>query len=419
LYFRVIIVLIAGEANMNYLVLSFLIILATSHVQASVQDETTHSLRFSQLDKTVLMNDARQGVQQGELFIHGKNEGKKKEDFYYKIGEQIHIYATGEIANRLKMTLAKIGISRTPTLLFDGIKMVNLPSAISQLNDGHTLRVSFFLERNPQNKESREAWNALFKAKHDYLMPIEVSLRVGDELPLILQSAYPFHFYVAPTTEILFMIGGALLILLVVYYLIVNKTNMLKDKNTGHYSLGKSQMTFWGLLVMLAFISVWILTGTMEHIPEQSLILLGISGATGLSAILIGNTKKSNVKAEITKLFHETQKLSEQKNISANYSPETENQLTTHLKNIEALMLQLNKQNQPMQSNGFWRDICDDGDGLSFHRLQVVVWTIILGMIFARSVADSMSIPEFPETLLVLMGISNLTYLGFKIPEKL
>ncbi|MBA2482858.1 MAG: hypothetical protein H0V39_00210 [Nitrosomonas sp.] len=194
---------------------------------------------------------------------------------------------------------------------------------------------------------------------------------------------------------------------------------MLKDKNTGHYSLGKSQMTFWGLLVMLAFISVWILTGTMEHIPEQSLILLGISGATGLSAILIGNTKKSNVKAEITKLFHETQKLSEQKNISANYSPETENQLTTHLKNIEALMLQLNKQNQPMQSNGFWRDICDDGDGLSFHRLQVVVWTIILGMIFARSVADSMSIPEFPETLLVLMGISNLTYLGFKIPEKL
>lgn len=403
---------------MNYLIFSFLIMLATSHAQASVQDGTLLRFQSSQLDQTILFDEARQNDQHGKLFIDGKNEGKNKADFYFKIGEQIHIYATGEIANRLKMALTKTGVSKTPTLLFDGIKMANLPSAITQLNDGRTLRVSFFLERNPQNKESREAWNALFKAKHDYLMPIEVSLMVGDDLPLILQSAYPFHFYVAPTSEILFMIGGALLILLVVYYLLVNKTNMLKDKNTGYFSLGKSQMTFWGLLVMLAFIGVWILTGTMEHIPEQSLILLGISGATGLSAILIGNTKKSNVKAEITKLFQEMQKLIEQKNITANYSPETEHQLSIQLKNIEALISQLNHQNRPRQSNGFWRDICDDGDGLSFHRLQVVVWTIILGLIFARSVADSMSIPEFPETLLVLMGISNLTYLGFKFPEK-
>jgi len=28
------------------------------------------------------------------------------------------------------------------------------------------------------------------------------------------------------------------------------------------------------------------------------------------------------------------------------------------------------------------------------------------------------SMPEFPETLLVLQGISAGTYLGFKIPEK-
>ena len=405
---------------MNYLALSLLFTLIISPAQASIQNVAGENLRSPQLREVVLMNDTSPIAQQEGLFIVGKNEGKVKEDYYFKIGEQLHIKATGEIAKSLKVLLAKTGISRTPVLLFDGIKMDNLPSAISQLDDGRTLRFSFFLERNPQNKESREAWNALFKAKNEYLMPIEVSLMVGNELPLMLQSTYPFYFYVAPSSEILFMIGGALLTLLVAYYLIVNKTNMLKEKDTGHYSLGKSQMTFWGLLVMLAFISVWILTGTMEHIPEQSLILLGISGATGLSSILIGNTKKTNVQTEITKLRHDIQKLKEQRDTAAPFSPENESQLITQVQKVEALSLQLDNQNQPpMQSNGFWRDICDDGDGLSFHRLQVVIWTIVLGTIFARSVADSMSIPEFPETLLVLMGISNLTYLGFKIPEKL
>ena len=403
---------------MSYLVFSALFWLIISPAQAFFHDVAGENFKSPQLHEVALLNDTRQSAQQGRLFIDGKNEGNKKEDFFFKIGEQVHIKATGEIANKLKITLAKTGITKTPVLLFDGIKMANLPSAISQLDDGRALRFSFYLERNPQNKESREAWNALFKAKSEYLMPIEVSLIVGNELPLLLQSAYPCYFFVAPTSEILFMIVSALLILLVAYYLIVNNTDMLKDKNTGHYSLGKSQMTFWGLLVILAFISVWILTGTIEHIPEQSLILLGISGATGLSSILIGNSKKSNILTEITKLRHDMQKLIEQRDISITFPPENKNQLTAHLQKIEAISVQLKNQNQPMQSNGFWRDICDDGDGMSFHRLQVVIWTIILGMIFARSVADSMSIPEFPETLLVLMGISNLTYLGFKIPEK-
>jgi hypothetical protein len=66
----------------------------------------------------------------------------------------------------------------------------------------------------------------------------------------------------------------------------------------------------------------------------------------------------------------------------------------------------------------FWSDICSDGNGLGFHRLQVVIWTLILGAVFVWSVAQVASMPEFPETLLVLQGISAGTYLGFKIPEK-
>ena len=50
------------------------------------------------------------------------------------------------------------------------------------------------------------------------------------------------------------------------------------------------------------------------------------------------------------------------------------------------------------------------------HRLQVLLWTFVLGVVFVASVAHVLSMPEFNTTLLALMGISGATYLGFKMP---
>jgi hypothetical protein len=69
------------------------------------------------------------------------------------------------------------------------------------------------------------------------------------------------------------------------------------------------------------------------------------------------------------------------------------------------------------EAGRWFMDIISDGDGVSFQRLQVVLWTLILGFVFASTVANTCSMPEFENTLLVLMGISNGLYLGFKIPE--
>ena len=71
-----------------------------------------------------------------------------------------------------------------------------------------------------------------------------------------------------------------------------------------------------------------------------------------------------------------------------------------------------------MKSEGFLRDILTDASGVSLHRFQIVVWTIVLGFIFAISVYNTLGMPEFSGTLLALMGISNGTYIGFKFPER-
>jgi hypothetical protein len=61
----------------------------------------------------------------------------------------------------------------------------------------------------------------------------------------------------------------------------------------------------------------------------------------------------------------------------------------------------------------------NDADAISFHRLQIAVWTVVRGIIFGVSVHNVLSMPTFSATLLGLMGISGGTYIGFKIPESL
>jgi len=63
-------------------------------------------------------------------------------------------------------------------------------------------------------------------------------------------------------------------------------------------------------------------------------------------------------------------------------------------------------------------DLLADQNVISFHRFQIFVWTIVLGIIFTYKVYNELSMPDFSSTLLGLLGISAGTYLGFKLPEK-
>lgn len=55
---------------------------------------------------------------------------------------------------------------------------------------------------------------------------------------------------------------------------------------------------------------------------------------------------------------------------------------------------------------------------VSFHRFQIIVWTIVLGVVFINAVHHELAMPDFDATLLGLMGLSSGTYIGFKFPEK-
>jgi hypothetical protein len=63
-------------------------------------------------------------------------------------------------------------------------------------------------------------------------------------------------------------------------------------------------------------------------------------------------------------------------------------------------------------------ELLSDENGVSFHRLQIAVWTIVLAAVFIRAGLTDILMPAFNATLLGLLGISSGSYIGFKFPER-
>jgi len=308
-----------------------------------------------------------------ELVLAGRNDGKEAGDFRFRMGDDVEIAATGGAAASIQAELAKSASSRLLTLYIDDVPMVHLPMTATTGATAGEIRLHVHLFRDPNDDDNRDAWNTMLRDQEGYSMEPDLALAIGSKPAQDVRSAFPFQLYVAPRAAIGWTLAGGLLLFAGAFFLLIKSDAALRDKKGGPYSLGRSQMAFWGLLVVLAFVGVWLLTDTMERIPPQVLILLGISGATGLGSIMIGSTPKAGMESSLAPV--------------------------------------------PSRQPSFWRDICSGTEGLSIHRLQVVVWTLVLGAVFIRAVAQAISMPEFSQTLLVLMGISNGTYLGFKVPE--
>ena len=169
------------------------------------------------------------------------------------------------------------------------------------------------------------------------------------------------------------------------------------------YSLGRLQMAFWFTIVVMSFLFIWLITDAYNILTASVLGLIGISGVTALSAAVIDNNKTQE-------LINETKDL--QVKVG---DPATSQQELSQLKDkIQANIKTLT----PTKSQGFFTDILQDINGISFHRLQMLVWTVVLGLLFIYTVWKRLSMPDFDPTLLALTGITAGTYLGFKFPEK-
>ena len=148
------------------------------------------------------------------------------------------------------------------------------------------------------------------------------------------------------------------------------------------FSLAKTQLAFWTVIVMGSYIYVAFFTDSklVVDISGVNLTLMGIAAGTTVVGKAIDGSQQNNTATAST---------------------------TTA------------QQNHPAKGF-FFLDIISDETGVSIHRLQNVLWTIVVGGVYIISVSTKSAMPDgtvITSVLLGLMGVSSAAYLGVKTTE--
>jgi len=316
----------------------------------------------------------------------------------------------------------------TLRLFIGGSLLPNMrPTSISPANQEY---LNFTLQMDTANSDDWKAWAAIVDAaRHSHQNQLPITVGIADSRYIYESNAavtippYPSNWP--------WLVGAFSLLLLALIYFAA-KTDLLRyavgKKPNGErspYSLALVQMAFWFYLVVTAYVYICVSTRQI-HIPMGSVLgLLGISATTGLAAVFVDKQKDATARTERTSVTAEQEALKERikdlksRTITSGSALEVElAQKESRLTEVNAAVSQLPTRASPSTSKSFVQDILNDGDGISFHRFQIVVWTIVLGAVFVWAVYRNMSMPDFDASLLTLMGISSGTYVGFKFPEK-
>lgn len=267
----------------------------------------------------------------------------------------------------------------------------------------------FIFDLDLSSTQARDSWKSLLRGT-GFQLARKVTVGVGPveggyELiepygeKLELEMRRPLH------------IGAALFALAAIATLLVvasKKNGLLQIGPDKRYSLGKTQMAWWFLIVLGSYLYLAIVTWDTTTLTGQAIALMGISAATGLGARAI-DTQSRRVLPKPNSLGAAPEDGAVPENATA---PEDgavpDNGAQTAEPNATIALL---------ASKGFLTDLLSESDTISLHRLQIVIWTVVLSAVFLWSVIWELSMPEFNGPMLALMGVASGTYVGFKIPE--
>lgn len=292
--------------------------------------------------------------------------------------------------------------------------------------------VNFVLRPDSSDKEDRKRWVQILDESRRATVPNEIPLSVGveknrepfDSEEYITLNVYPHYTYAV----ILLLI--AILAILIWTAL---TSDLLRETSIGTstpgqrspYSLGRVQMAFWFYIAVASYLFIWLITGETSTLTTSVLALIGISAGTGLTAVLIDQGKISSLSSQRAALNTQREALTARIREIEQNMPPIDSPLYSELQEKKSRLAEINASinNLPglpsaRVSKGFLRDLLEDGDGVSFHRFQIVIWTVVMGIVFVEGVHQDLTMPDFDATLLGLMGLSSGTYLGFKFPEK-
>lgn len=300
----------------------------------------------------------------------------------------------------------------------DGVELPHAakPALIPTTKDQFTARI--FLDRS---LDGREAWKHLLRPTRSGQRPLRVSLGLPGKLPLPSPEPTIALATGTPWTWVWLMAGALGLMLILGVLLSRTSFDLLRDrsavdfpteeptfKRRRTFSLARCQMLLWTCVVVVCFVYLYIVLNDYNGLlTREALILMGVSSSTTIAASGIEKSREversqaddANLRKEWTDLKKEFE------------GQKDSTEKKKKLMEFETARFGL--------TEGFFPDLLSDFQGYAIHRMQALLWTVILALIFVQEVSRTLCMPEFNETLLWLLGISNVAYLGFKALEPL
>lgn len=198
-----------------------------------------------------------------------------------------------------------------------------------------------------------------------FVSSIQPTLSVGVINKAPAKSTVSFTLYYLDKTFV-FATFGIMILIVVLIYFFSRKFKFFRLKNDEKlpYSLAHIQLAFWTILVSFSYVYLWIVNGEIPEIPSSILVLMGISvGTKGIAGYIDYNF--------------------DLKNSTRNYK----------------------------EREGFLKDILSDENGtINIQRVQMVIWTTVLGFIYIQTFVVNLTIRDFDTNILTLMGISSGVY---------
>ena len=312
------------------------------------------------------------------------------------------------------------------TLFVNGIDT----GVVAQKSDAMLGTMTFPLDRNQNNKAlwAPLLYDPVFQRRED--MTISVGLQGETALPRLATSNMKIIFDKIYLEGLMWLWVVLIVAIVIATILYARNSDMLRDgpgvdgvRQT--YSLARVQMAWWFVLIVVAFVLIWVVTGDRDTISVSLLGLMGISAATALAAVAItprGEERAAAERDRLTQVKAAAAANIEQLDaeiaatVDATAKARLEALRVAAQKDIDDANVALAQVRNYYPSKNLWTDVVtDDRGSVALDRFQIVVWTIVLGGIFIASVMWELTMPEFSATLLATMGISSGTYVGFKM----
>ncbi|MBB3968257.1 hypothetical protein [Mucilaginibacter phyllosphaerae] len=197
---------------------------------------------------------------------------------------------------------------------------------------------------------------------------IPVRLGVGNGKKIYLEAAFATYIEVRQKIGKIWVI--AMVIIIIALVILGLNRRVLKDDNNLYYSLSRTQLLYWTLILVASYLSICLATNTLPDIPASVLAIIGISVSTAAVSKVVDNHGKDGVAID----------------------PDA-------------------------KSEGWLIDILSDGSSINVQRLQSVIFNVFFGAVFIQKAFATNLLPDFDNNILLLLGISSGTYAGLKITE--